>query len=122
LNVARSAPGNGSGLHRLAGVNTKALAAIGDVNGNLLSGFTDLTKEWTDFASRRLHEDLEFASRLAKCTSPHDVFAVCADFYYKACDAYRQEMAVLLKLGQAIAGNAVNGGTRQMAQAVHAAK
>jgi Phasin protein len=71
----------------LTGANIQSVAAVSAV-----------AKEWQDFVSHRLKEDVEFLQRLTRSTGPEQIVSVYAEFWRKAGEEYTSEIGTMMKL------------------------
>jgi hypothetical protein len=56
-------------------------------------------REWTEFVSRRLAEDLALPQRMAACHRPDEVWQVWGSFLQRAFADYHDELGALARLG-----------------------
>jgi len=74
-------------------------------NADMQLGFARLGNEWLEFVMRRTKEDLTLPQRLCACRSPEDVWGVYVGYWQQLLEDYRQEYAVMAKLGSRLADN-----------------
>jgi hypothetical protein len=55
-------------------------------------------REWLDFLSRRMREDMVLPLRLASCRGLDEAWRVSAEFWQKAVQDYQEEFAELVRL------------------------
>ena len=71
-------------------------------NGQARDGFATLVSEWQNFVARRLREVLVLAQRLARCTSPDQIWIAYAEFWQKAAEDYGSEYVTMSKLAAGV--------------------
>lgn len=89
------------------------LGATAKWSGEAQQGFVRFSREWLEFVARRMKEDLSLPQRLLACRSPEDVWGIYVGYWQKLFDDYRNEYAVMAKLGSALAEKAVAAPERE---------
>ena len=75
-----------------------AMARGAEINSNMHEGLAALSREWQDFAGRRLKEDLGLLHHLATSMSPEQIWSAYAQFWQNATRDYSQEYVAIAKL------------------------
>ncbi|KAB2919812.1 MAG: phasin family protein [Hyphomicrobiaceae bacterium] len=78
------------------------LAGNAEMSGAVTDAFSRMGREWTDFVSRRLTEDLGLSQRLAACKSPMEMWSTYIEFWQKAAEDYARECAALTQCATAV--------------------
>lgn len=87
------------------------------LNADALGGFGALAREWEDFVSRRLKEDVALVQRLTRSSTPDQVLSAYTDFWRKAGEDYGKEITILTDLMTDMTSNmaaAARSGTEEV--------
>ena len=83
------------------------LGGIQAWNGACGNAATAVSREWLDFLSRRMREDLALPQRLASCRGLDEAWQTYATFWEKAVHDYQAEFSELVRLnGELISAGA----------------
>jgi hypothetical protein len=84
-----------------------AVACGVDCNAKLCESTLALNREWQDFASRRMKEDMDLLQNLSRAKTPNAVWSAYAGFWQKFIDDYTHEQGTLAKLAGTLVSNGV---------------
>ena len=88
---------DGRGMTDFQSASVNSLAAF---NTTMAENMARLYREWTEFMSHRLREDMALRQRLLSCTSGEDMAAVQAAFFKDAMEEYAAESRKMLQMTQ----------------------
>ena len=91
------ATGDSAGMTDFQSASLNSLAAF---NTTMAENTARLYREWTEFMSHRLREDMALRQRLLSCTSGEDMAAVQAAFFKDAMEEYAAESRKMLQMTQ----------------------
>jgi hypothetical protein len=75
-----------------------ALCFNAECNAALHEGFLAFSKEWQEFLSKRMTEDLALLRRAGSAESPEQLWGAYAAFWQKAAEDYSEEYGKAAKL------------------------
>jgi hypothetical protein len=67
------------------------MSLLADFNGKLLESVAGAQKEWADFVTRRIREDVSVSQQLVGCQSLADLQDVYCNYLRKAVDQYQEQ-------------------------------
>jgi hypothetical protein len=79
-----------------------ALSAMAEYNGKVCENLAAMNKEWTDFITRLLKEELALPQQIASCNSVQEMFTVYSEFFQKAIAHYQAEFEQLARLSKTL--------------------
>jgi len=79
------------------------MSLLADFNGKILESVAGAQKEWADFMTRRIREDVTVSQQLIGCQSFADLQDVYCNYLRKAVDQYQQQSLRALHRGQSAA-------------------
>lgn len=98
---AWAGPGTGiAGMQEMLGSCQPMLNGLADLNGEMVTGWMEVNREWTQFLMERVHEDVAFVHKLGDCKNPQEFFSLYATFYQKAFADYQNEFQKISKLSR----------------------
>ncbi len=97
------------------------LAGNAEMSSALTDAVSRMGREWTDFVSRRLTEDLGFSQRLAVCKSPIEMWSAYVEFWQKAAEDYTHECTALTQCATAMLDTSAAAAQRRLRDAPIAA-
>lgn len=80
-----------------ASLNMRSISTLTQLNAHMMMRMLDINRQYLDFIGRRLDKDIAFSEKLAKDSTPNDMFEHLATFYQTAFEDYAQETAEILK-------------------------
>ena len=92
-----SAPDTTPGMTEIQAASLNSLSAF---NTTMAENTARLYREWTEFMSHRLREDMALRQRLMTCSSAEDMAAVQAAFFKGAMEEYAAESRKMLQMTQ----------------------
>ncbi len=84
----------------MADFQSASLNSLAAFNTAMAENTARLYREWTEFMSHRLREDIALRQRLLACTSGEDMAAVQAAFFKGAMEEYAAESRKMLQMTQ----------------------
>jgi phasin family protein len=84
-----------------SGATVKALLQASDV---MMKGMMAVSQEMSEFANKRMHENMERSQSLLHCTDPSSAFGLQCDFAQKATQQYLEEAGRLMALATQLSG------------------
>jgi Phasin protein len=79
------------------------MSLLADFNGKLLESVAGAQKEWADFVTRRIREDVAVSQQLVGCQSLADLQDVYCNYLRKAVDQYQEQSQRALQKSQSAA-------------------
>jgi len=79
------------------------MSLLADFNGKLLESVAGAQKDWADFMTRRIREDVAVSQQLIGCQSLADLQDVYCNYLRKAVDQYQEQSQRALQRGQSAA-------------------
>lgn len=92
-----------------------------ECNAALHEGFAAFSREWQDFVSARMKEDLTLVQRVGAAKSPEQVWTAYATFWQKAVEDYWKEYGRAAKLAGGLMNRSMTAVQRQMEEATESA-
>jgi len=79
------------------------MSLLADFNGKLIESVAGAQKDWADFMTRRMREDVAVSQRLIRCQSLADLQDVYCNYLRKAVEQYQEQSQRALQKGQSAA-------------------
>jgi Phasin protein len=98
------------------------MSLLADLNGKLLESVAGAQKEWADFMTRRIREDVAVSQQLIGCQSLADLQEVYCNYLRKAVDQYQEQSQRALQRGQSAAEELVDTGEPRARESVQRAR
>src|SRR5262249_20771061 len=96
-----------------------ALTAMAEYNGKVCENLAAMNKEWTDFITRRLKEELAMPQQIAGCKSVQEIYTVYSEFFQKAIAHYQAEFEQLARLSKTLYDDTVQTVQTRIEDAAH---
>ena len=92
-------------------MNRPALTAMAEFNGKVYENFAAMNaamnKEWIDFITHRLKEELALPQQIASCKTAQEMYTVYVEFFQKAIGDYQAEFEQLGRLSKTLADDMI---------------
>jgi hypothetical protein len=105
------APMTPIGFEAWVEMNRPALTAMAEFNGKVYENFAAMNaamnKEWIDFITHRLKEELALPQQIASCKTAQEMYTVYFEFFQKAVADYQAEFEQLGRLSKTLADDMI---------------